>query len=361
MENVFRIKTKKVCEKEYTYMKKRLLPVLLALTLCLGLAVPAFAADALQNPQTATIILPEFPEFEITVDGIYDTYFKYEGEDSYVFMLIPTGAVITFNEDVSAIDNASVRNEGIISIDFKADEPFELDDYVAFEITKLSAEGKPVGIFFDCTDEAGLEPMKYSDGPFLPLSDLIKATPVAPVADAPSVWAAEKVMEAIELGLVPETLQEKYQQATTRAEFCALAVALYEAFTETEIEERVSFEDTDDVDVEKAAAIGVVNGVGENKFDPDASLTRDQAAAMLSRLADAIEQPIEAAEPTFADNDSFQEWAVGYIGQMQSTGIMTGVGENTFAPKDAYTREQSIITIMRLFDLVNAPADEAAE
>jgi hypothetical protein len=40
------------------------------------------------------------------------------------------------------------------------------------------------------------------------------------------------------------------------------------------------------------------------------------------------------------------------FGQMQATGIMGGVGNNTFAPKDPYTREQSIITIMRLYDVV---------
>ena len=346
-------------------MKKKLLSILLALTLCLSLAVPAFAADALQNPQTATIVLPEFPEFEITIDGIYDTYYKYEDENSYVFMLISTGAVITFNEDVSAIDNASIRNEGIISIDFKANEPCELADAVSFEITKLSSEETPVWIWFECIDEAAFEQMNYKDGPFLPISDLFKDAPEVteeePAPDAPSSWAAEKVAEAVELGIVPELLQEKYQQATTRAEFCALAVALYEAITEADIEERVSFDDTEDVNVEKAAAIGVVNGVGDNKFDPDASLTRDQAAAMLSRLADALEKPLDAAEPTFADNDSFQTWAVDYIGQMQASGIMGGVGANTFSPKGDYTREQSIITIMRLHAIVTAEAEVTEE
>ena len=31
---------------------------------------------------------------------------------------------------------------------------------------------------------------------------------------------------------------------------------------------------------------------------------------------------------------------------------MNGVGENTFAPDEDYTREQSIVTIMRLYDVV---------
>ena len=45
-------------------------------------------------------------------------------------------------------------------------------------------------------------------------------------------------------------------------------------------------------------------------------------------------------------------WAVDAVGQMQATGVMNGVGENTFAPDEDYTREQSIVTIMRLYDIV---------
>jgi len=37
---------------------------------------------------------------------------------------------------------------------------------------------------------------------------------------------------------------------------------------------------------------------------------------------------------------------------MQAQGIMGGVGDNTFAPKSSYTREQSIATLMRLWDIV---------
>ena len=87
------------------------------------------------------------------------------------------------------------------------------------------------------------------------------------------------------------------------------------------------------MNVQKAAAIGVVSGVGNNRFDPDAQLTREQAA-------------------TFADNDSVSSWALEQVGHVQAAGIMSGTGGNMFSPKQPYTREQSIVTILRLFDLV---------
>ena len=51
------------------------------------------------------------------------------------------------------------------------------------------------------------------------------------------------------------------------------------------------------------AALGVVTGVGENKFAPDDKLTREQAATMLSRLANAIGKPLTEQTASFGDNN----------------------------------------------------------
>ena len=179
------------------------------------------------------------------------------------------------------------------------------------------------------------------------------AEPSEPADDVqPAAWAAEQVNVGIELGIVPETLQSAYAQATTRAEFCALAVGLYETVTTSEITDRMTFTDTQDENVEKMAALGVVNGVGDNRFDPDASLTRQEAATMLARLAAAMEKPLDVQDSTFADIDSVASWALEAVGQMQASGVMNGTGNNMFSPTDPYERQQSIVTMMRLYELV---------
>ena len=177
-------------------------------------------------------------------------------------------------------------------------------------------------------------------------------TPTEPAGDTPSSWAVENVNTAVEAGIVPDTLQSAYTQATTRAEFCALAVELYETVMGTEITERATFSDTTDVNVEKMAGLGVVNGVGDGKFDPSASLTREEAATMLSRLANVMEKPLTAGTASFADNASISSWASEAVGQVQASGIMNGIEGNQFAPSDPYTREQSIVTMLRLYDFV---------
>ena len=170
--------------------------------------------------------------------------------------------------------------------------------------------------------------------------------------EQPSSWAAEQVNAAIAAGIVPASLQSKYTQTATRAEFCALAVAMYETVTGSEITDRLTFADTSDPNVEKMAALGVVNGTGGNNFSPNDPLNREQAATILARLSGALGKPISASAPTFNDNASISSWAFDSVGQVQAAKIMEGTGGNNFSPAVGYSREQCIITMMRLYDQV---------
>ena len=71
---------------------------------------------------------------------------------------------------------------------------------------------------------------------------------------------------------------------------------------------------------------------------------------MLSRLIAQIDQPLPIIVPTFADNAQIASWATQAVGQIQAAGIMGGVGNNQFNPTGNFTREQSIITMLRLFE-----------
>ena len=166
-----------------------------------------------------------------------------------------------------------------------------------------------------------------------------------------SDWAHEGITNAITAGLVPESLQNHYTNNITRAEFTSLAVLLYETVTDREITGRVNFNDTNDVNVQKAAYIGIVSGTGDNNFSPNMQFNREQAAVILTRLADAIGQPLPQAAAAFADNAQISSWALDSVGQVQDAGIMGGVGNNVFDPQGVFTREQSIVTILRLFDV----------
>ena len=183
----------------------------------------------------------------------------------------------------------------------------------------------------------------------LPMTD-----DTTPNLSTASNWAHENITQAFTQDLIPQALQNHYAANATRAEFANLAVTLYEnvAGREIAITREIAFNDTNDINVHKAAYIGVVQGVGNGNFAPNAGLTREQAAVMITRLAEAVGHPLPASAPTFADNAQISSWAFDAVGQVQAAGLMGGMGNNLFDPSGDYTREQSIITMLRLFQLL---------
>lgn len=367
-------------------MKKRILSIALALALCIGLAIPALAADIkLENPTTVTISIPEVPGLSFTLENVYDVYafeagrvedgaegYSEEWVPEYKFFF-PNHGTVSFNQEITADVGGSALRDGYPEIfgGLRTIEKGEKIEFNGGDASWDAPEGKEfINAVIVHLDDVRIEFIQDYSGSYTlfesvnagneiakPISELVAdettdETTEEVTPETPSSWAIEFVTGAIEAGLVPETLQAKYTTATTRAEFCALAVALYETVAGEEIAERATFEDTTDVNVEKMAALGVVNGTGNGNFSPDSDLTREQAATMLARLAAAMEQPLEEAAPTFDDSESVSSWASDAVGQVQAAGIMSGTGDNKFSPAGAYTREQSIITIMRLFDIV---------
>ena len=111
---------------------------------------------------------------------------------------------------------------------------------------------------------------------------------------APSAWAAEEVREAISNGLVPPDLQSDYASPISRGDFCKTAatfINVKSGMTAGQIIiergltfDKSAFSDTQDPDILAASALGIVNGRGNGKFDPQADITRQEAATMLMRL-----------------------------------------------------------------------------
>ena len=182
----------------------------------------------------------------------------------------------------------------------------------------------------------------------------------APNLHTASGWAHAELNRAVAAGLVPQALQNNYTSNITRAEFTALAVLLYETITNREITGRVTFSDTSDINIQKAAYIGIVSGTGGGNFSPNMQFNREQAAVMIVRLFWAIHNYLGTDFlamfdmpylPTIlTDYGQISPWASGYVTSAYVLGIMGGVGNNLFNPQGTFTREQSIITVLRLFD-----------
>ncbi|WP_138755699.1 S-layer homology domain-containing protein [Paenibacillus sinopodophylli] len=181
--------------------------------------------------------------------------------------------------------------------------------------------------------------------------------------DQPDAWAKTEVEAAIAGGLVPEGLQSYYKQQITRADFAKLIVNLLEVTTGKTIdaileENEVSlsdnpFADTTIKQVIAANLMGIVNGKGNGIFDPYGSITRQEAAVMLTNTVDVFGFDITGDPSTFADSKAIASWAKPSVDFVFTYGVMNGTGNNNFSPKGTYTRQQAFTTILRLSDLMS--------
>ena len=78
-------------------------------------------------------------------------------------------------------------------------------------------------------------------------------------------------------------------------------------------------------------------GTGDTTFDPEVSLTRAMTAQILYNLEG---KPEVAEGATFADMGTAPIWSLDAIAWAQDTGVVAGMGDNQFAPNAKVTREQ---------------------
>lgn len=177
-------------------------------------------------------------------------------------------------------------------------------------------------------------------------------------SEYPSKWAEEDINAAISNGIVPATLQSRYMFNITRSEMCDLLVGAFECLLGHPIEDipaQSPYWDTYNPNVVLMSELGIVSGYGNGKFGPHDDITREQAAIILKNFIEFVleeNDPVNGVSTNFSDMNTVANWAkdsVNYVTSRKGFGynIMGSSGNNRFAPKDGYTREQAIITVFR--------------
>lgn len=186
-------------------------------------------------------------------------------------------------------------------------------------------------------------------------------------ADKPSDWAVYEVTYAYGYGLVPDNYMKDFRASIKREEFCMLAVRFMEVAEKKPIAEILAekgrtieygvFNDTQDLYILSAYALGIINGRGNGVFDPEGNITREEAAAMLMRVGIFENINVNAEPIDFNDQSDFSSWARGAVSyvsgcmDIRSNRIMNGYTDGGFHPRDQYSKEQAFMTIFRLYAL----------
>ena len=174
----------------------------------------------------------------------------------------------------------------------------------------------------------------------------------AAAVPAPSEWAAKSIDFAYATGIADINKQYIYKNNITREEFCELIYNLMVA-TKNDITSPITekFTDTKNNTILILNALGIINGKSETEFAPNDYLTREEAATIIIRMINKV-MPMAATEMWFEydDIDEISEWASDSVQTISNLGFMNGVGNNRFAPKDTYTTEQAIATLVRVYE-----------
>ena len=92
-----------------------------------------------------------------------------------------------------------------------------------------------------------------------------------------------------------------------------------------------------------AAKNGIVSGVGDGKFDPDAKVTREQMCVMIVNYIENYQKrtlSVTTNASTFADDAKIAGWAKTAVYKCAKAGLVSGVGDGKFDPKASATRAQ---------------------
>ena len=94
------------------------------------------------------------------------------------------------------------------------------------------------------------------------------------------------------------------------------------------------------------ANAGIVGGVSDTEFAPDANITREQMAVILSR-AFSLEEPFDSMA-VFMDDEQISDWAYSDVYKVLNAGYMKGDDSGSFAPLANATRAEVATVIYRL-------------
>ena len=110
------------------------------------------------------------------------------------------------------------------------------------------------------------------------------------------------------------------------------------AFT---ISASASFSDISDPDTAVAAAVlesmGIVTGTGTNTYSPNSTLTRAEFCTLVVRAMGVQDQVATYARKTLFSDVSPDFWYAGYVNLAYSKSVINGYGNGMFGPDDNVT------------------------
>lgn len=240
-------------------------------------------------------------------------------------------------------------------------EPAE--GYKVKSVTAVKADGTNVpvdekALTFTMPASAVKVTVEFEEGKDEPSVDPTPAEDkFADVAD--DFWAAKDIYTLKDAGIIGGKSATEFDPEgdVTRAEFAKMVVGLfgYKATSDA-----VNFEDCKAEDwftpyVAAGVEAGVIKGVSDTEFAPNATITREDACTILGR---ALNKVAQSNELKFTDADKVAEYAAPYVALLSELGYVNGYEDGSFAPTNNITRAEAAKIIAGIYNAKNTTVTE---
>lgn len=121
--------------------------------------------------------------------------------------------------------------------------------------------------------------------------------------------------------------------------------------------EAPTFPDTDAMPAwarpEVAAAVkaGIIKGLPDGSFAPNALVTRAEMAVMLTRALEYAGKDTAPGDMLFADGEQIPDWARDQVMTAARYGLIAGYPDGTFKSGNSTTRAEAVTMLNRLLNL----------
>ena len=167
-----------------------------------------------------------------------------------------------------------------------------------------------------------------------------------------SNWALVDLRVAANAGLTLAVKDMNYNELITREKFAEIAVALCEKLMSKPLTVSATnpFTDTDNPEILKAYAAGIINGTTSTTFSPNNNITREAIATILMRVVDyaGLKLP-QGTEKDFSDANQISSWASAAVKAMTAAGVINGISSDRFAPLNNAKIEEAVILANRIY------------
>jgi len=161
-------------------------------------------------------------------------------------------------------------------------------------------------------------------------------------------WARQQIAYLDDLGIIDGRNEWSYApgDAITRAELAAFFVrALGLTTEETEAFADVPADHHYAKEIHIGKACGILNGIGDNKYNPDATVTRQDMMTIISR---GMQLSGSADLAAFSDAPLIADYAKTHVGAMVASGLVKGNADGTVNPLGNTTRAEAAVLMYRI-------------